>query len=416
MTGSSLPLLKAPDSTLSLLREGYDFIARRCDSLGTDGFRTRLMLRPVACLRGPRAAQAFYAPGRMTRRGAMPGSVLALLQDKGSVQLLDDAAHRHRRGLFLRLMTPERLERAARILREEWRAAKLGQSGREIVLAEEIGPILTRTALRWCGIETADAAPRLRCEEFEAMIGGAALVGPRHWRARMLRRRSEAWAREVIRAARAGAAPADSPLAHVAQHRDPSGLALPRAVAAVELLNLLRPIVAVGRFIVFSAHAMVTRPEALAALPDTPEALDWWGDEVRRLYPFFPVIGGRVRTGFDFDGHGFGPGDWVLLDLFGTDTDPDAWPDPLRFDPMRHARARDPFAFVPQGAGSMEGGHRCPGEALTAKLVAEATALLRASRPEAPPQDLGIPHDRVPAAPVSGMRLRLQEPLPPCPG
>ncbi|MCP1169994.1 cytochrome P450 [Limimaricola litoreus] len=414
MTGTPLPHLKAPDSTLSLLREGYDFISRRCDRLGTDGFRTRLMLRPVTCLRGPRAARAFYAPGRMTRRGAMPGGVLALLQDKGSVQGLDDAAHRHRRGLFLGLMTPEGLDRARDLLREEWQAAGMG--GREIVLAEEIGPILTRTALRWCGIELEDAAPRLRHEEFEAMIGGAALIGPGHWRARLLRRRSEAWAREVIRIARAGTAPPHSPLARLARHRDPSGLALPRDVAAVELLNLLRPIVAVGRFIVFSAHAMVTQPEVFAALPDTPRALEWWGDEVRRLYPFFPAIGGRVRERFDFEGQGFAPGDWVLLDLHGTDTDPGAWPDPLRFDPMRHAQARNAFAFVPQGAGPMESGHRCPGEALTAALLAEATALLHASRPEAPPQDLRIARNRVPAAPVSGMRLRLQEPPPRAPG
>lgn len=408
MRDRSLPRLVLVDSTLSFLREGYDFVSRRCDRLGTDGFRTRIMLRPVTCLRGPAAAQAFYVPGRLSRRGAMPGGVLALLQDKGSVQTLDGVAHRCRRLLFLSLMADERLRMARQMLREEWQAASSGWRAREIVLADEVGPILTRVALRWCGIDPAENAPQRRCEELTAMISCAARIGPGHLRARALRRRAEAWAREQIRAARSGAPDPGTPLDRVARHRGPDGIALPRAVAAIELLNLLRPIVAVGRYIVFSAHAMVNHPEARVALVSDESGLRAWGDEVRRLYPFFPVIGGRVIEPFSHEGHRFAPGDWLLLDLYGSNRHPAAWSEAGRFEPRRHLGApATTGGFVPQGGGSMRIGHRCPGEALTAALLSEATALLLESGFDAPPQDLSIPRTAIPPWPASGLRLWL---------
>lgn len=87
-----LPSDGAFDSTLALLREGYTFIGARCDRLRTDAFSTRLVLTRAICLRGADAARLFYSSDRFTRVDAMPRSVLHLLQDTGSVQLLD--AHR----------------------------------------------------------------------------------------------------------------------------------------------------------------------------------------------------------------------------------------------------------------------------------------------------------------------------------
>ncbi|MER8545794.1 hypothetical protein [Mesorhizobium sp. M0684] len=88
------------DSTLALLREGYDFISARCRRMNTDIFATRLMLRPAICVRGAEAAEMFYGGDHFTRIGAMPQTTLRLLQDKGSVQALDGAAHRHRKARF----------------------------------------------------------------------------------------------------------------------------------------------------------------------------------------------------------------------------------------------------------------------------------------------------------------------------
>ena len=73
------------DMTLPFLRTGYPFISQRCNELGTDAFLTRMMLQKTLCMRGEEGAKVFYVPDRVTRKGALPITVLKLLQDKGSV-------------------------------------------------------------------------------------------------------------------------------------------------------------------------------------------------------------------------------------------------------------------------------------------------------------------------------------------
>merc|ERR1711938_249537 len=101
----------------------------------------------------------------MTRRGAMPSTVVALLQDKGSVQTLDGHAHRVRKEMFLDMMDAMRLDEARRLFREEWRAAVSGWQGREIVLDEELDVMMTRLAMRWCGIDPAPQDVERRATE-----------------------------------------------------------------------------------------------------------------------------------------------------------------------------------------------------------------------------------------------------------
>ena len=63
------------------------------------------MLRRIVCMMGEDAARHFYDGCHFTRVGAMPALTLRLLQDKGSVQSLDGAAHRGRKAMFLDLLT-----------------------------------------------------------------------------------------------------------------------------------------------------------------------------------------------------------------------------------------------------------------------------------------------------------------------
>src|SRR5215207_5494882 len=120
---SSIPREPTADGALSLLREGYEFIGNRCRRYGTDVFETRVLLQPAVCMRGAEAARVFYEPGRFTRKRALPLPVLALMQDLGSVQVLDDAAHRHRKQMFMGLMAPEALARLADLTADAWDAA-----------------------------------------------------------------------------------------------------------------------------------------------------------------------------------------------------------------------------------------------------------------------------------------------------
>ena len=114
MAATQVPHDSALDSSLAFRREGYEFIGNRCARLGTDIFATRLLGKRHYCVSGPEAARMFYMPGRFTRKHALPTSTLKLLQDEGSVALLDDEAHRQRKQMMLSLMPPPRLDEIAR--------------------------------------------------------------------------------------------------------------------------------------------------------------------------------------------------------------------------------------------------------------------------------------------------------------
>ncbi|MFC3077291.1 cytochrome P450, partial [Phenylobacterium terrae] len=408
--GPPLPRERSLDSTAALLREGYLFIGRRCRTLGSDVFRTRLMGRPAICAQGEAAARMFYEPGLFTRRGALPPTALLSLQDLGSVNQLDGAAHRWRKALFLDLVGSDRVAALGAAFDAEWRvAAEAWARAHRIVLFDEVREVITRAVCAWAGAPLAPGEARRRAREFGAMIDGAGAVGPRNWRGLLLRARTERWARRLIADARSGRrrAPPGSPLEAVAFHRDLDGRRLPVAIAAVELLNLLRPTVAVDRYIAFAALALHRHPGWRERLARDGAARTAFAQEVRRLYPFFPAVGGRALQPFAWRGRRFRRGTWVILDLFGTNRDPKSWREAEAFRPERFL-TDEPNAhnFIPQGGGDPATGHRCPGEPITLELMDRALAWLAGEmRYEVPAQDLSVRLDRMPAIPASRMVL-----------
>jgi fatty-acid peroxygenase len=218
--------------------------------------------------------------------------------------------------------------------------------------------------------------------------------------------RAERWACGIIDRARSGDIPASrgSAVGMILGHRDLDGKELDVNTAAVELLNVLRPVVAVARFIVFAAKALHEHPEARRRVATGDrQYLDHFVQEVRRLSPFFPFIGGRVRRPFEWRGYSFPKGTWVILDLYGTNRDPRSWKDPAAFRPDRFAAAPNAFEFVPQGAGDAAATHRCPGEEMTVRLMKTAVRLLLDTmRYEVPDQDLSVDLSHFPALPKSG--------------
>ena len=406
MPDTDIPRDGSLDATLDLLRDGYGFISKRCRRFGSDVFATRLMLRPAICMQGEEAARVFYEPGRFTRRRALPPNTLALLQDWGSVATLDGEAHRHRKAMFMSLMTPDAVRRLGDLFEEQWRARLPAWERMDrVVLADETQRIITRAVCAWAGIPLSEPEAEERTRELAAMFEGAGSVGPRNWRGLALRARTERWARGLIGRVRDGslAVPEDRALAVVARHRDLNGELLSLKTAGVELINILRPTVAMERFITYAALALHQHPECRdpARTDDAYRAM--FVQEVRRLYPFFPIVAGRVRTPFDWRGHRFAEGAWVILDLHGTDHDPRLWKDPDRFRPDRFRQwDGNPHALIPQGGGDHHLNHRCPGEWATIELMKRAIRLLTAAMTyEVPDQDLTIDTGRMPAVPKS---------------
>jgi fatty-acid peroxygenase len=188
---------------------------------------------------------------------------------------------------------------------------------------------------------------------------------------------------------------------------------LPSRVAAVELLNVLRPTVAVAAWIVFAALALHSHAAMRARLADGDERFaEAFVQEVRRVYPFFPGVIARARTEFEWRGYRFPGGCMTILDLYGTDHDARAWDDPLHFHPERFLDAPpDPYAFVPQGGGDERVHHRCPGERVAVRLTMLAAQRLARLHYDVRPQDLAIAWRRLPAVPrtgfvMSGIRAR----------
>ncbi len=407
-----LPRDRLPDATVSILREGYTFISRRCDRHGTDAFLTRLMGQPVVCCRGREAARLVYDLERVTREGAMPAHVLRLLQGKGSVETLSGEEHRHRKRLFLDILGPGRFGDLLERIVDEWRlAVDDWQRRRSVNVLDEAGIVFVRATCGWAGIplETGDTrtpTPRQVAHWFATMLDTTNKVGFGQVTGQLERRRADAWGRRLVAEARERPRAANDAtvLEAIARHRLPDGTLLPERVAAFELFNLLRPTFAVARFVTFALMALHEHPAWRARLAERPDDARLFVHEVRRLSPFFPFIGGITRMEAHLCGARLEPGTWILLDIYGTNRHPAIWEEPLAFDPGRFdGRPDDPDGFIPQGGGDHATGHRCAGEWLTIEAMVAIVRLMTSDvRWGVPQQDLTVRLDRIPAGPESG--------------
>ncbi|MER7890141.1 cytochrome P450 [Micromonospora sp. NPDC094482] len=401
------------DNALPLALEGYAWLPNRLRRADADVLRTRLLgLRAVA-LHGPAAARFFYDERNVRRHGAIPGPVQSTLFGHGAVHTLDGAAHRVRKELLVGLLMNGGIDGLVERAGAAWQAAARDWPTRgPVVLFDEVSQVLTRAVCDWTGIPLTPAEVPELAADLVAMVDGFATIGPRHWRARRARTRRENWLAALIEQVRRGessAAPG-SAVAVVAEHRDTDGRALDACVAAVELLNIIRPTVAVSWFVAFAGHALhcwpAHRDRLGAADPAFTEA---YAHEVRRFYPFAPFVGGRAVRDLAWEGVRIPAGAIVLLDLYGQNHDPRLWPEPYRFRPERFlGREIGAFELVPQGGGDPRTGHRCPGELITVALLRNLAARLARLAYTVPEQDLRIPLHRIPTRPVDGLVIEVR--------
>ncbi|HEX6395858.1 MAG TPA: cytochrome P450, partial [Steroidobacteraceae bacterium] len=401
----------AMDETFAFLRKPYDFISEGCERRGSDVFETRLMLRPTICMMGREAAELFYDDSHFVRHGAAPMRIQQSLRGHGGVQALDGEAHQRRKRMFLEMTGPERVAQLLEIAERQWlRAAQRWQERGEIVLYDELHELLTRAVCQWAGVPLAEREVARRVHELTAVFDHAGAVGPAHWSARGARHRAERWLGALVADVRSGNVEPEvvTALSTVAWHRDADGALLTTRTAAVELLNVLRPTVAVSVFIVFAAVALHRHPHLRARVRrDERPIVDQFVQEVRRYYPLFPAAMARAREDFTWHGQRFRRGERVMLDLHGTNHDVRHWIEPREFRPDRFAGPPpDAFDFVPQGGGTYDHHHRCPGEEITVALMKQAVRfLLRRLAFTWPPQDLEIDRTRLPALPRSRVVL-----------
>jgi fatty-acid peroxygenase len=388
------------DRTPAFLARGYDFIAAECDRVGADIAEVRLLGRRTVLLRGRDAARLLYDERLFRRTGALPKRAQRTLTGVGGVQGLDGDAHRHRKLLFVALLDDQSTGIAAAFA-EQWQEMLRRRAGRRVSVLDSTSEALCAAISAWCGLPVRGEALHRRTRDLRAMIESGAKLGPAHWRGLAARRRAEsALARTVAAVRHDLAACPPSPLRTITLHRDDRGDELPARIAAVELLNLLRPTVAIGRYVAFAAHALGTHADLAARLADDPVLRRSFAHEVRRFYPFFPAVAAIARCDVTFQGRRIRAGRRVLLDLYGTNRHPEC-PRADEFVTDRHLESPGLFDLVPQGGGDVASGHRCPGEPLTIAVIEAATGVLLDASPVADPRPVDT--RPIPTAPADGM-------------
>ncbi|WP_436669315.1 cytochrome P450 [Paenibacillus kandeliae] len=412
MTPLNMPKDKTIEGGIDLLKEGYEFALHRRQELQSNVFQTRLLGQTAICLGGREGAELFYNNDLFQRGGAIPKRIQKSLFGEKGVQTLDGKAHLHRKQLFMSLMTPERLGDIVGIVKRQWQAAALRwESTVQLELFDEAQQVMCRAACQWAGVPLREQDVKLISDELGQMVDSFGGLGSRYQEGKQARRHTEQWVGELIGLIRDGRVdvPQDTAAYAMSWHRDTEGQLLDVQTAAVELINIIRPIVAIGRYVVFSALALHDYPEArerLIASFETEEDRtysQWFVQEVRRFYPFTPILGAQVKQDFEWNGYSFPQGTMVILDVYGTTHDPQLWKEPNQFNPARFADwDGSPFDLIPQGGGDHRNDHRCAGEWLTIDVMRVSLEFLATQITyEVPEQDLSIDLSRMPAIPAS---------------
>lgn len=403
-----IPVDKGFDHTLALFKEGYLYISNRCNRLGSDIFETRLLGgQKVICFVGKEAARIFYDEAKMKRSGAALKRVRQTLLGEKGIQTIDGASHRDRKQMFMSLMTENRLRDIVAIFRREWQSTVIQwEAEKKVVLYDEVVKLLTLTACEWAGVPLVADDIIEKASQLETLFHSAAAIGPRHWKGRRNRNLLEKWLQKLIVDVRNKTLDVEeeTALARISWFRDENGKLLNIEVAAVEVLNIIRPIVAIAIYIVFIARSLFIHPaEKEKLLHGEASLYEMFVQEVRRYYPFFPFTIARVRRDFLWEQYPFKKETLVLLDLYGTNHHAKLWEKPDQFMPARFKeREENQFDFIPQGGGDRDKGHRCAGEQLTVELMkASLDLLVNQMNYHVPEQDLSFDMANIPSLPNS---------------
>lgn len=402
--------LSGVDSIRGFLREGYAFIENRVNWYKTSIFQVDFLGQKVVIISGDEAARLIFDTTYFKRQGSVPLRVQKTLFGVNGTHVQDGEEHLHRKHFFMSLMTEDAEEQIYTLTKKMWgkHLTKMNNTT-EFNLLSESKKLLTQVACQWTGVPISDVDVRERAQDIFSMIDGSGAVGPRYWKGKKSRVKCEAWIKDVIDAVRSGSLQIkeESPLSKLAFFKNLDGDLYDTQSAAIELLNLLRPTVAVSYYNTFLALALHHYPNHKEKLQSDNDYKEMFIQEIRRYYPLIPVLGARVRENFKWKNYNFKKDMLVLIDVYGTNHDKRIWDSPNLFDPERFRNwDGDLYNLIPQGGGDQATGHRCPAEGITVKIMrATLDFLVNDIEYDVPKQNLDFSMSRMPTFPESGFIL-----------
>lgn len=411
-TNQRIPKEKGIDHTIDLIKEGYPFIQKRIRKYQSPIVISRVFAKRTIFLSGVEEAKVFYNDKYFKRHGVAPMRVQKTLFGKRAIQGLDGKEHQKRKQQFMSLLTPEYEKKLVNlcVLNLE-RKAKEWEKKESIKLFDESKKVLFLSVCEWTAVPYPKENEKEILEDFGYMIYSFGRIGSYYRKGKRSRKRVEHWIEQLIKAVRVGSFQVDerTPLYQMSMCKDIKGELLNIKIAARELINLLRPIIAIATYITFVAVALHENPECKEKLKkQDPLYLEMFCQEVRRYYPFSPFVGAKVIKSFRWNHCIFKKNTLVLLDLYGMMHDEKLWKQPYRFNPDRFKNRKEClYDLMPQGGGNIQKGHRCAGDILTLKVMMAFTDyLVNNIEYNLPKQDLTIPLNKIPTLPKSGFVMR----------
>lgn len=414
MTMEKVPEIKIKLTDVTeRLDEGYLLFSTLREEANAPVVKARLLNKEVIAVYGQEAAKKFYDPNNFKREGAMPKLVLKTLFGEEGVQTMDGKSHEHRKTIFMNLMTPKRMEDYHQIVDKNL-SEKLDQQHGEFDLFDLSKDVLFRSICEWAGIDLSKI-PKEEVEQLAdyqiSMISSAVTNPATHIKGVENRKKSEKWAQSLIEDARIHpvANKEEVALYAFANATDEQGELLPINVAAVELLNVIRPTVALTVWIALMGHALFSRPDIYQRLrAEFTQLQDSFIQEMRRYYPFFPMLPAFATKDVEIDGYMIPKDSWVVLDLYGTNHDERSIESPEVFRISRylgkekHISYDEEYEMIAQGGGKFEAMHRCAGEWITLHtLRVFSDQLVNKYEFSVPDQDWSIPMNQFPTFPNS---------------
>lgn len=415
-----VPLL---GETLSFAKNPFRFLEQRLARHGRI-FRTNVLGRKTVVVAGANAAGRFIDTDFVMREGSMPPHVQEIFGGR-SLPLLDGETHKTRKALVLQAFTRAALaaylpaiQGAVESAFERW------SKGGEIRWLDEMQrlsiEVICTTII---GMPPGEETDRLR-RDYGVLTKGFATLpinfpGTPYNKALKARDRIFEVLRAKVRERRQNLS--DDGLSRIL-----SAESISDEDAALELHHIV-----IAGYIVFAElGAMIQQldahPDVRAKLsaeiqsvaPGGPLTLETLMrmpylanvvNEVKRLTPIIPVVFGKTKEGFEFDGMQVPAGWMVMWALRPSHVEHGVYDDPQKFDPDRFSpeRAEDQrheHAFAPQGAGPVTG-HRCPGlDFATYFMEVFAVVLLRSYSWTLPPQRFEYDWSKTPPEPRDALR------------